>query len=158
MATAAQVTKAILQEILVRSVEAPLEPDELQDTIFAMNNYMTALDADGVHLGYTVVSSLGDEVTVPAGALQGLIANVAIDVAPQFGATVSQALVLKAKKGMSAMRKLGITIGTMSYPDSLPVGSGNEGDWYNNHDHFYTGADSATLTETGNNVGLETNT
>ena len=136
MATAAQVTKAILQEILVRSVEAPLEADELQDTIFAMNNYMTALEADGVDLGYTVVADLSDTITVADGALQGLIANVAIDVAPQFGATVSPALMLKAKNGMSAMRKLGITITTMSYPDSLPLGAGNEGDWYNG-DHFY---------------------
>ena len=157
MATAAQVTKAILQEILVRSVESPLEADELQDTIFAMNNYMTALDADGIHLSYTVVSDLADEVTVPMGALQGLIANVAIMVAPQFGATVSQALVMKAKAGLSAMRKLGVTIDPMSYPDTLPIGSGNQGDVIDNR-RFYAGVASTTLTETGNNVALETST
>lgn len=157
MATAAQVTKAILQEILVRASESPLEADELQDTLFAMNNYMTALDADGVHLGYTVVSDLGDAVTVPDGALQGLIANVAIDVAPQFGATVSQALVLKAKKGMSAMRKLGVTITPMSYPSTLPIGSGSESGDYT-YDHFYPETDATALTETNNTIALESGT
>jgi hypothetical protein len=41
MATVAQVAKASLQRILVQASEAPLEPDEYQDYIFALNNYMT---------------------------------------------------------------------------------------------------------------------
>ena len=82
MATVAQVAKASLQRILVQASEAPLEPDEYQDYIFALNNYMAQLDAQGVMLGYTVVDSLGDEVTVPTGALRGIIANMAIEVAP----------------------------------------------------------------------------
>jgi len=157
MTTAAQVTKAILQEILVRSVEAPLEADEIQDTIFAMNNYMTALDAEGVSLGYTIVADLGDDITIPAGALQGLISNVAIMVAPQFGATVDQALIAKAKVGLSAMRKLGVTLEPMVFPSTLPVGSGNEFR-HGNNDHFYPGSDAEILTETGNGIGLESGT
>jgi hypothetical protein len=85
MATVAQVAKASLQRILVQASEAPLEPDEYQDYIFALNNYMTQLDAQGIVLGYTVVDSLGDEVTVPTGALRGIIANMAIEVAPDYG-------------------------------------------------------------------------
>ncbi len=60
MATVAQVAKASLQRILVQASEAPLEPDEYQDFIFSMNNYMFQLDAQGVQLGYTEVSNLGD--------------------------------------------------------------------------------------------------
>ena len=55
MATVAQVAKASLQRILVQASEAELEPDEYQDFIFAMNNFMLSLDADGVSLGYTEV-------------------------------------------------------------------------------------------------------
>ena len=77
MATVAQVAKASLQRILVQASEAALEPDEYQDFIFAMNNYMAQLDAQGIVLGYTQVSNLADEVTVPTGALRGIIANMA---------------------------------------------------------------------------------
>ena len=66
MATVAQVAKASLQRILVQAAESPLEPAEYQDYIFALNNYMTQLDAQGVQLGYTEVSDLGDAVTVRA--------------------------------------------------------------------------------------------
>ena len=159
MTTAAQVVKAIGQEILVQGSEAPLEADEAQDIIFAMNLYMAAQDANGIHLGYTVVDTLNDVITIPMGALQGLIANVAIMVAPQFGAgaRVDAALIAKAKLGLNAMRKLGVTIAPMSYPDTLPVGSGNEGNWPNNW-HFYPETADTALTETGNNIALETNT
>ena len=155
-----QVTKAILQEILVRSVEAPLEADEFQDTIFAMNNYMAALDADGIHLGYTVVENLGDDITIPMGALQGLISNVAILLATQFNAQVSPSLSAKAKMGLNAMRHLGVTIAPMSYPGTLPIGSGNEGYWNSGFrgGHFYPETPDEALTETGNNIALETNT
>ena len=89
MATVAQVAKSSLQRILVQASEAPLEPDEYQDFIFSMNNYMAELDAQGIQLGYTVVSDLGDEVTIPTGALRGLIANMAIEVAPDYNGVVS---------------------------------------------------------------------
>jgi len=55
-----------------------MEADEYADYIFALNNYMTALEAEGVSLGYTVVANLSDAVTVPTGALRGIIANMAL--------------------------------------------------------------------------------
>jgi len=152
MAKASQVTKAILQEILVHGAESELEAVEFQDT------YMTAQAANGINLGYTVVSDLGDDITVPAGALQGIISNVAVMIAPQFGAQVDQALIAKAKVGLNAMRKLGITIQPMAYPSTLPVGSGNEGDGNFSNDHFFPGPDENLITETGQNIGLESNT
>ena len=159
MAKAATVTKAILAEILVRQSEAPLEPDEFQDTIFAMNNYMTALAATGVNLGYTVVSDLGDDITIAAGAMQGLVANVAIAVAPQFGMTATPELAEKARMGLLAMRKLGITREPTRHPSTLPIGSGNEHDFHHNHHHhFYPGLDEDIVSETGNSIGLESNT
>jgi len=158
MATAAQVTKAILQEILVHGSESELEADEFKDTVFVMNNYMTAQDANGINLGYTVVSNLGDEITIPAGAIQGLISNVAIMIAPQFGATVDQGLVVKAKIGLQAMRKLGVTIGKMQFPGTLPIGSGNESNNFDSRDHFFNNSDSNVETEANQNIGLESST
>ena len=158
MATAAQVTKAILQEILVHGSESELEAVEFQDTVFTMNNYMTAQDASGIKLGYTVVTDLGDEITIPNGALQGLISNVAIMVAPQFGATVEQSLIAKAQMGLSAMRKLGVSQERMRFPSTLPRGSGNESNTTGREDHFFHDDQDSVLTETGNNISLETNT
>lgn len=157
MATAAQVIKASLNRILVREAEAPIEPDEAQDFIFAMNNYMLALDADGVQLGYTEVSDPGDAITIPTGALRGLIANMAIEVAPEFDGVVTQALSKVAAEGLLTMRKLGQTLGDTRYPYTLPIGSGNEDSgWFTWH--FYPPDEAVILAETTGSIALETGT
>lgn len=156
--TAAQITKAILQEILVHGSESELEPVEFQDTVFAMNNYMTALDAKGVSLGYTVVSDLGDEITIAPGAIFGLIKNVALSMIPQFGGTSDMQLTVDAGFGMDAMLKLSRNIRPMVHPSTFPLGSGNEGSFVFNDRHFFPGVEDELLTETARRIALETNT
>jgi len=158
VATVAQVANAALKRILVQASEAPLEPDEYQDFIFALNNYMLALDAEGITLGYTEVSDLGDDVTVPTGALRGIIANMAIEVAPDYNGTISPALVTAAAQGLDVMRLIGQTISPSSYPSTLPIGSGNQGNGIGST-RFYDGAmEAEILAETTGAIGLEDST
>lgn len=140
MATAERVIKASLHRILVQGSEAPLEADEYQGAIETMNDYMAALEADGVHLGYTVVYNLGDGVTIPGGALRGLKANLAIELAPDYGGVVSAELIQQAVSGMKVMRKLGQRIRPTQNPSTLPIGSGNR--TARTAPHFYPGQDS----------------
>jgi len=159
MATVAQVAKASLQRILVQASEADLEPDEYQDFIFAMNNYMLSLDADGISLGYTEVDNLGDDVTIPVGALRGLIANMAIEVSPDYNGQITQGLILAAQEGLKTMRKLGQRVKATALPATLPVGSGNE-DYTRTAgtSHFYPGIEAEILAETTGAIGLEAGT
>jgi hypothetical protein len=158
MATVAQVAKAALQRILVQASEAQLEPDEYQDFIFAMNNYMAQLDAQGISLGYTEVSDLGDTVTIPTGALRGLIANMAIEVSPDYGGVVSEGLVLAARQGLQTMRTIGQRIRASALPSTLPLGSGNEDESWGLNGHFYPDYEAEILAETTGAIGLENNT
>ncbi len=160
MATVAQIAKASLQRILVQGSEADLEPDEYQDYLFALNNYMLSLDAGGIALGFTEVSDLGDDVTVPTGALRGIIANVAIEVAPDYNGVVTAGLVKAAEEGMEVMRKLGQLVVSTAYPSTLPVGSGN---WDGAHSGggsalFYPDLEAQILAETTGAIGLEIST
>jgi len=158
MATVAQVAKAALQRILVQASEAPLEADEYQDFIFAMNNFMAQLDAQGISLGYTVVSDLGDDVTIPTGALRGLIANMAIEVSPDYGGVVTEALAIAAREGLKTMRMLGQRIQATRYPGTLPVGSGNESIGFGYNMHFYPDTEAEILSESTGAIGLEADT
>lgn len=157
MATVAQVAKASLQRILVQEVEASLEPSEYQDWIFACNNYMAALDADGVALGYTEVSDLGDDITVPTGALRGIIANVAIEVAPDYNGVVSPALISAASEGERVMRKLALTLRQTAYPSTLPRGSGNY-QRFDEFDLYYPELEAEILAESTGAILLEEDT
>ena len=159
MATAAQVIQASLQKILVQATEQPIQASEAQDFIFMMNNYMLALDAEGISLGYTEVTKLSDDVTVPPGALRGMIYNLAIEAAPEYDGVVTPAVAEIARQGMRAMRKLGQSMGATKYPCTLPIGSGNEDNSFTRGGHHYYDCDeSAILAETTGSIGLETNT
>lgn len=157
MATVAQVAKASLQRILVQADEAPLEPSEYQDFIFAMNNLMLDLDAKGINLGYTEVANLGDDITIPTSCLRGLIALMAIEVAPDYNRPIPESLVLAAREGMRTMRRVGMTRRQTEYPSTLPKGSGN----YNNSlydTNYYPDLEVEILGESSGSIGLEDST
>lgn len=158
MATAAQVIKAALQRILVQASDAPLEPDEYQDAMFALNNLMLDYDASGISLGYTVVSDLGDQITIPTGALRGLIANLAIEIAPDFGGQVTEPLVAAAVAGKKTMRKLGMATPTSSFPYTLPYGTGNYDQSGYATSRYYPDEEAAILAETTGSISLESGT
>jgi hypothetical protein len=126
MKTAADLASRSLKLILVEAADAPLEPDEYDDYYDALNDFMAALEADGVRLGYTPVTNGADEVTVPPGAIRGIVANMAIEVAPDYGGKVSPALAQQAMAGMRTLERLGVHIGPTSLPDNLPRGTGND--------------------------------
>jgi len=157
MATADQVVTAGLKSIIVLGAEAELEAVDAQDFIFAMNNFMFDLAANGINLGYTEVSGLGDEITVPVGALRGLISNVAIEVSPDYGGTVSPQLSRIAIEGKKTMELLGITIVPSRFPGTLPIGSGNEGHGMRTS-HFFPDQEAEILAEISGAIGLETDT
>jgi hypothetical protein len=156
MATAAQVIKASLQRILVQASEAELEPDEYQDAIFTLNNMMLDWDASGLNLGFTEIQSLGDEVTVPTGALRGIIANLAIEVSPDYNGQITQALANTASEGLRTIRKLAVAKPVTKFPCTLPMGSGNSQSVFN--DNFYPCSEDEILAETTGAIALESGT
>ncbi len=154
MATAGDVIQTALKRILVQASDAPLEPDEYQDALESLNDLMAAYEADGIRLGYTPVDNVEDEVTVPAGARRGIIANLAVEISADYGGNITAALTRQASEGMQTMRKLGQATIRSVLPDSLPVGSGNEG-CYGNDSHFYAQLSTALMTLSGNALETE---
>ena len=147
MATASQVVSAGLKSIIVAGAEADIDSSDAQDFLFAMNNFMADLKARGTDLGYTEVDDLSDEITIPTGALRGLIANVAIEVAPEYGGSVSPELQKRARDGLKAMRRLARQVGPSAFPATLPVGSGNEGDYSWRDSYFYPNSEDEIFAE-----------
>tara|TARA_R110000772_G_scaffold23909_2_gene63554 strand:- start:1342 stop:1812 length:471 start_codon:yes stop_codon:yes gene_type:complete len=155
MATVAQVVKSSLQAILVQASEAQIEASEASDFIFSMNNFMAQLAANGINLGYTEVANLSDTITIPTGALRGLIANMAIEVAPSYGATVTEGVGIAAVAGLKTMRLLGQSLGATKLPSTLPVGSGNYNGNYGTVGGFYPESEADILAETVGAIALE---
>ena len=152
--TASTVIRDALQELLVQASEQPIQPNEATDAMRYLNRMMFSWEAKGVALGYTVVTSLGDEITVPDGALEAVVFNLAIKLAPQYDVAVSLDLRQNAREAFKSALKLSITRPLSQYPSTLPVGSGNEGDTFDNH-HFYEVDENTILAETTGTIVQE---
>lgn len=159
MEKAGDIIKDALIEITVLGAEAPVEAVDAQSAIRYLNRMMAALDADGIDLGYTEVASLADDITVPAGANQGMVFLLAQLLWDQYSddRPVPGSLVFKARDSINTMRNIAVTVGQTEYPDTLPIGSGNEGDGIRTN-HFYPDLQSTILAETNGSIGLEDET
>lgn len=154
METAQTVINDALQEILVQAIEQPLEQVDFAIAQRYMNRFMNEIAADGVTLGYTMVNSPNDPITIPYGAINGLIYNLALHLATTYDVAVGPELAVKAANGLRIMTRISTQIIPSSYPDTLPIGSGNEWDSSRN-DKFYTEPSPAVETESGGFIGLE---
>jgi hypothetical protein len=155
METAESVITDILQEILVQASEQPIEAVDFQFVVRYMNRYMAQL-AVTIPLGYTVVTDPTDTITIPDGAINGLIFNVALKVLNSFDIDVGPTLASNANDGLFAMRKLSRNIVRTKHPSTLPLGSGNECAF--DSTKFYGGEETTILTEQNGSILLEDTT
>jgi len=159
MHTAGEVIVDALQNLVVQASEASIPADEAQTAIRFMNDYMASIAAfPGINLGYTVVSSLGDAVTIPEGAIRGLKANLAIALAPQYSVPLTQELLIAAQAGQKAMLSISFKIRPTKFSSTFPRGSGNSSRTGGRNNVFYPVTADNILTEQNRNIDLESNT
>lgn len=158
METANSLVTSALEEIHVQANEQPTQPVDFNRGVLYLNRMMAALSVDGISLGYTVVTSAASPITVPAGAIEGMVFNLALKLAPTYDIPISQDLRMNANNGLKSMRKIAVVIKPTQFPCTLPIGSGNEQENTFNNDHFYHCPDSELLTEQNGSITLEDNT
>ena len=157
METAESLYQDILAELIINGAQQAVKAFDAKVAIRYMNRWMAEIDADGIDLGYTIVSEPTDIITVPLGAINAIVYNVAYQIAGRYDSEIGGDLVDKARKGMKTLRKLAVGSPESPYPYTLPVGSGNEGDeirvW-----KFYPREPDVVDAETTGPIVLEENT
>ena len=155
METAGTIIGDALQEILVQATEQPIESNEAQNAIRYLNRMMSAWQGEGINLGYTPITSMGDLVTIPETANEGVVFNLALKLAPQYDIQITPQQFQNAKEAKQAIMNVTIEIGGAPYPSTLPIGSGNEYPGWNNV-HFYDEEQAGILAETTGQIVQET--
>ena len=139
--TASTVIRDALQEILVQAAEQPITAAEGQGAMRLLTRMMAAWVSDGVDLSFTPVDSLNDSITVVDGALDAIVLNLAVKLAPQYDRPVTQSLYMNAKDAYEAALKIAVAVPDTAFPATLPYGSGNE-DKGHNFSNYYPGPSS----------------
>lgn len=156
MEKAESIIKDALLEIGVQDVDEAIQPSDIQTGIRYLNRFMTELDAQGYELGYTLVNSANDDVTIPDGVISAVVTNLALRMTSQYGMQPSPSLAMAASIGMKTIGRVSITIPPSEYPDILPRGSGNA--TYDIGDNFYPDADDLVEVESGGSIIIESGT
>jgi len=156
METAQDIINDALQEILVQSSEQSVQPVDFQTARRYLNRMMSTTPFVG--LGFTIITNPDDLVTVPDGAIEGIVFNLATKLLSTFDMTLTAELNQSANKGLKEIRRLTVSVKPTAFPCTLPIGSGNERENTFNNQHFYPCPDSEILTEQGGSILLESNT
>lgn len=156
METAESVISDALQEILVQASEQALEAVDFQTGRRYLNRMMSTTPFN--LLGFTTVTNPGDAITVPDGAIEGVVFNLAKRMLTTYDVALTPELLQSARDGLSEIRKIAVVVKPTSFPCTLPIGSGNEQENTVNNQHFYACPDGELLTEQGGSILLESDT
>lgn len=152
MATAAKVVERILNIIIVQASEQPVLSPDFEATIDTMNDLLTEWGAVGINLGYTIVSGPSDEITVPDASLGAIKSNVAMRLGVEYDFLLTPAMAEYAATSFQNLLNQTITVGDASFPDTLPIGAGNE---CLGTQRFFPTPEDELLAEDGGSIILE---
>lgn len=105
MATVAKVVGRALRLIQVIDARQPVKASDMETAIEALNAMIRRWEADGISLGWMPNDNPSDEVLVPDEAVQAVAANLAVVLAPEYGAAVSAVVAQMAASGMNDLMR-----------------------------------------------------
>lgn len=125
MATAQHFIDRAMSRIGVKTAEIVLEASEAQTGLDLLNDMLASWEFV-TPMGFVPVANLTDEVRAERGFNGAIIDNLAIYAAPEFQKQPNAALVATAVALREQMMVQLVDIGEVSYPSTLPLGSGNQ--------------------------------
>jgi len=154
MTTAKEVINDALEDVYAKVAGEPIDAEDGAMALRTLNDMMAMWSLKGVNIGFTLLSNMGGVLTVPAGSIYGIKKILAISLAPKFLKPVPPDVSRDARSAWEAILEVAFGLGQMSYPSTLPIGSGNSRSAGRT---FYPELDEAVYTETSGYIALEDN-
>lgn len=126
--TKGEVGQKILRLIGVNTRYSEASPEEMQDVLGYMQDWLLANNAVGRRLGYVISSGApnpAEESGLPDWSIMGVTNSVAEYVAPYFEKQVHSSITINAAIGMQTITDETVEIAEIQYPNKMPLGQGN---------------------------------
>jgi hypothetical protein len=139
--TKRQIVEAAFEEIGLAAYTFDLQPEQMQTGLRRLDSMMATWNNQGIRLGYPLPSSpsLGDldvSADVTDMAIEAIVGNLAIRIAPAFGKTVSPDTKASARKAYLALLNYASTVPERQLDNqAIPAGEGNKY-WRYDNDPF----------------------
>lgn len=107
-----------------------LSPNDQMAALRKLDALVATWEAQGLTINWLFstdpnTSDPNDEVTVPDSSLTPLTTNLAVRMAPSYGKQVSPDTKQAAAYGLNALRTQRAVIPQQRFPETLPIGTGN---------------------------------
>ena len=126
MTTALEICNGAAEEIGVKVSAQALEAEDFQAIFTRMNDMLLEWADLGLTPAFNEVTSGSDTVEIDGNARRAVKTNLAVYCAPAFDKIVTPSLFEMASRSLAALENSVNLIPEIAYPDTLPIGSGNE--------------------------------
>jgi hypothetical protein len=139
------------EEVGLAAYVFDLQPQQLEGALRRLDAMMATWNGKGIRLGYPLpsapnASDLDQDTNVPDAAIEAMILNLAIRIAPGYGKTVSPDTKASAKNAYNqVMARAAIPVEMQLDAMSIPSGQGNKGWRYYNDPFLRTPVDPLTV-------------
>lgn len=131
MTIGTDIIKRALQKIGAQSNIAPASPESIELGMKILNSMLELWLSQNIQIGFTPLKAPGDELNEPPDTTNGIISNLAIQLAPDFdngGQIVSIELRTLARVDLIQIKRIyeKITVPRKVVSSTLPTGQGNQ--------------------------------
>jgi len=137
VATGIELITDALEELGYKSAESPIESDDIRVALRRLNLMLEEWEGTGRHLGFTRILKPADEVSIPSWAENPVMLNLAGRLAAPMRMPITSELAASISAANSNLLKKTALIGKVKFPDTLPIGSGNNCDYGNFRETFF---------------------
>lgn len=130
--TKREIIDQAFEEIGLASYTFDLQPEQLESALRRLDGMMAVWNGKGIRLGYPLPSSpsesdLADDVNVPDRAIEAMVTNLAIRLAPSLGKSLSPDTKLVARQSYAQLvSKSSSPIEMQIDASSVPAGAGGK--------------------------------
>ena len=130
MTIGTDVIKRALQSIGAHSIISPASPSSIVLGMEKLNSMLEMWLSQGIAIGFTPLGVPGDELNEPPDTKNGIISNLALELAPDFDngkVVVSRELSRNARVNLTNIKNLyqKVTVPKKVVSSTLPKGAGN---------------------------------
>ena len=126
MASGADIVNGALRKLGVNPSDSAITGQEMSDGIDALNDMLIEWENSGIVLGFAPIADPADTIRVPRGTEAAIKSNLAGRMASEYSKQISQSLAGEILASSENMLRLIMKPIEVEFPDTLPLGSGNQ--------------------------------
>ena len=129
MTTASKIIKAGFRKATINAGAKPLSAQETADALEILNNIIIEWNSLGILVGIDTVTSLDTDLFEPRYATKALKYAVGGEICIEFGKQITPGFGAVASAAYNTMLTVSQPAQDVEYPDTMPLGSGNDQGW-----------------------------